>query len=1056
MGREPRKEEVVAEHQLSPVFGAMRWRNIGPHRGGRVSAVAGDPSRPLVFYFGACAGGVFRTEDAGITWLNVSDGYFTSASIGDIAVAPGDPNVIYVATGEAHIRGNVVSGDGVYKSTDAGRTWTHLGLRDTRHIGRLRIHPTNPDLVYVAALGHAFGPNDERGVFRTRDGGRSWEKVLYKDPDTGAIDIAMDVTNPRILYASLWQARRYPHKLESGGPGSALCRSVDGGDTWTDISRQPGLPEGVLGKIGVAVSPARPERVWAVIEAEKGGLYRSDDVGATWKLINESYELRARSFYYNHVFADPKDSETVYILNFNMWKSTNGGKEFVEVPTPHGDNHGLWIDPVNPDRLIEGNDGGAAVSLNGGRTWSSIYNQPTAQFYHVTTDNQFPYRVYGAQQDNWTLAVPSRSTLAGIGPRDLYEVGGAESGYIAVRGDDPNIVYAGSSGGGEGGRITRYDHRHRQRRDVTAWPQRTAGLASRDYTYRFQWTAPIYLSPHDPTVLYSCANRVFRSTNEGASWELVSPDLTRNDPTKLGPSGGPISSDHTGVEVYCTVFALAESPVKRGVLWAGSDDGLIHLSRDNGATWENVTPPADLLPDWALISIVEPSAHDAATLYVAATRYKLDDNRPYLLQTTDYGKTWSLIVDGIGAEDFTRVIREDPVTRGLLFAGTESGVYVSFDGGTAWQRLQLNLPVVPIHDMAIRDGDLVVASHGRAFWVLDDITPLRTRLPAEGPVLFAPKPTVRFRMVGRLFVDKDLILDHPTIVLEAPTGDSYYLVKKPDAGEAPEFADRGTNPPNGAVFRYYLPEASPEGASLVIRDADGQIIRSFKSQPADDDEPVVAAGAGAHRFIWDLRYPGVAKLPGSEGRFGGPVGPLVLPGEYTAELTALGQTIRATFRVEKDPRVEVSHDDLSAQRDLGLRICQALGVLRESVRKSRAAKASVEAWVKRAEGTEHAQAVAEQAQAFRSRVDAIEGELCRPVLKGARPMAFPPKIDDQLAHLLNVADTADAAPTRQTRLLYEETRSRMQELVEQLDRTMVEEARAFENTLHEAGIGPVL
>lgn len=1047
----------MAAKQLSPVFGSLRWRNIGPHRGGRVSAVAGDPSHPLVYYFGACAGGVFKTDDAGITWRNISDNYFTSASVGDIAVAPSDANVIYVATGEAHIRGNIVSGDGVYKSTDAGRTWRHMGLRDTRHIGRLRVHPQNPDLVYVAALGHAFGPSEDRGVFRSRDGGLHWDKVLYRDEDTGAIDLAMDVTNPRILFASLWQARRYPHMLESGGPGSGLFRSDDGGDTWTEISEYPGLPQGIKGKIGVAVSPARPDRVWAIIEAKEGGLYRSDDGGDSWRLINDSYELRARSFYYNHVFADPQDADRLYILNFNMWKSTDGGQHFSNLPTPHGDNHGLWIDPRDPQRMIEGNDGGATVTQNGGRSWSTIYNQPTAQFYHVTADTQFPYRVYGAQQDNWTLAVPSRSELGGIGPRDLYDVGGAESGYIAVRTDDPNIVYAGSSGGGEGGRITRYDHRTRQRRDITAWPQRTAGLASEDYTYRFQWTSPIYLSPHDPSVLYSCANRVFRSVDEGASWELVSPDLTRNDPTRMGPSGGPISTDHTGVEVYCTIFALAESPVLRGVLWAGSDDGLIHLSRDNGGHWENVTPPESLLPEWALISMVEPSPHDPGTCYVAATRYKLDDNQPYILKTTDFGANWESAVDGIPDDDFTRVVREDPVRPGLLFAGTESGVYVSFDGGARWQRLQLNLPVVPVHDLIIKDDDVVLATHGRAFWILDDIGPLRQGAPEDGVTVFEPKPAIRFRPSGRMFMAKDQQVDHATTVLEAPTGDTYYVVKKGEGGEPFEFADRGTNPPLGVVFHYYLPESVEGPVALTITDASGVAVRSFESGSGQPGEPVLSRDAGPHRFIWDLRYKGPEPLAANDTGFGEPQGPMVLPGQYQAEFR-WGDTVeRIAFHVREDPRVTVAPSDLQAQRDLGLAIESVLASLRTSVKRSRTAKAALDQWVSRAQDHAAYEQVREAAAAACERIEAVERELCRPqAAPGVRPMAFPPKVDDQLTHLLNVVDTADAAPTGQIQALFEHTAGQAEELIKQLDGIVSRESQAFEQLLKEAGIPAVV
>jgi photosystem II stability/assembly factor-like uncharacterized protein len=1033
---------------LPASFAKLRWRCIGPHRGGRVSAVAGDPTRPLVFYFGGCAGGIWKTEDAGITWVNVSDGFLHSASVGDIAVAPSDPNVVYAAMGEAHIRGNIVSGDGVYRSTDGGRTWIHLGLADTRHIGRIRVHPQDPDLVYVAALGHAFGPNAERGVFRSRDGGRTWQKVLYRNEDAGAIDLAMDASNPRILYAAFWEARRGPHFLSSGGPGSGLFKSVDGGDSWTEITDNPGLPKGVKGKIGVAVSPARPSRVWALVEAEEGGLFRSEDYGDTWKLINGSADLRGRPFYYTHVFADPKDADRLYVLNFNMWKSTNGGASFTQIHTPHGDNHGLWIDPNDPERMIEGNDGGACISQNGGRTWSSIYNQPTAQFYHVTTDTRYPYRVYGAQQDNMTITVPSRSDNSGIGHREYYDVGGAESGYIQVRADNPDIVYAGSSGGGEGGRLTRYDHRLRQRRDVTAWPQKTAGLASEDYTYRWQWTSPIHLSPHDPNILYSCANRVFRSTDEGSSWELISPDLTRNDPSRLGPSGGPITKDHTGVEVYCTVFAFAESSVRRGLLWAGSDDGLIHVSRDDGKSWENVTPPASLLPEWAMISIIEPSPHDAGTAYVAATRYKMDDNTPYLLKTSDYGKSWKMITGGIPAEDFTRAIREDPVKKGLLFAGTESGIYVSFDDGGAWHRLNLNLPVVPIHDLEIKDDDLVVATHGRSFWILDDMTPLRQGAK-DGLALYAPKPTVRFRLSGGMFLPKDIEVTHPVAVMDFPAGDSYYLIKKPENGESAEFADVGQNPPDGMVFNYVLPSGVEE-ATLTVRTAAGAVVRTFSSK---DKQNALPTAAGANRFIWNLRHEGAKKLDEDEEDWGDFGGPLAVPGSYQAELAAGGKTVSQAFEIVKDPRVGATQADLEAQMAFGLEVVGKVNKVRDAVKRSRAACASADEWVARTRDHPKAALVAERAEGLKKALTAIEEQLMRPKpAKGTRPMGQKPRIDNQLTHLLMVAGTAEAAPTKQTLDLYAQTAARADELCTQLEDAIRSEGHAFEGLLREAEI----
>ena len=602
-------------------------------------AVAGDPVNPAVFYFGACAGGVWKTDDAGTYWENVSDDYFKAASVGAIAVADSDPNIVYAGMGEACIRLDVSYGDGVYKSTDAGKTWTHLGLEDTRHISRVRIHPNNPDVVFVAALGHAFGPNVQRGVFRSADGGKNWEHVLFKSEDAGAADLSMDPNNPRVLYASIWQANHNFWSLTSGGPDSSLHMSTDGGDTWTDISNNPGLPEGTKGRIGVAVSPARSGRVWATVESEKAALYRSDDGGANWEMVTNNQDIQGQPWYYQHIFADPQDPDTVWILNYKAWKSIDGGRNFTEVTTPHGDNHDLWIDPRNPQRMIEGNDGGACVTFNGGSSWSTIYNQLTAQFYHVAADNEFPYRLYGTQQDNSAISVPSRTQKGAIPWGDCYAVGTSESGHIAVHPDDPNIVISGAIGSspGGGGNMLRYDHGTGQIRIITVWPEINIGRGASDMKYRFPWTYPIFFSPHDPGDLYVSGNVAFRSRDQGSSWEAISPDLTRADEAKLGPSGGPVTLDTSGAETYATIFAFVESPHEKGVFWTGSDDGLVHISRDSGGKWDNVTP--DELPEWSLVSMIEPSPHDPAKAYLSATRYKLDDNTPMLYKTGDYGRS---------------------------------------------------------------------------------------------------------------------------------------------------------------------------------------------------------------------------------------------------------------------------------------------------------------------------------------------------------------------------------------------------------------------------------
>jgi photosystem II stability/assembly factor-like uncharacterized protein len=908
----------VTDQSLAPaslqesLLSSLEWRCIGPHRGGRCVAVAGDVFDPMTFYFGACAGGVWKTTDGGTYWRNVSDGFFGTSAIGAVEVSPSDPNVVYVGTGEACIRNNVSHGDGVYRSTDAGKTWQHVGLRDSRHIGCIRVHPQNPDIVYVAALGHAFGPNAERGVFRSTDGGASWQRILHKSARAGCHDISMDPHNPRILFAAVWQTQRYPHTLQSGGPDSGLWRSTDGGDSWTDITRNPGLPGGVLGKVGVAVSPARPGRVWALIEAQDGALFRSDDAGETWERMSEASALRTRPWYYIHVFADPRDADTCWVLNYKVWKSVDGGKAFSEVPIPHGDNHGLWIDPSNPLRMIQGNDGGACVTFNGGQSWSSIYNQPTAQLYHVTTDNQFPYRVYGSQQDNTAISLPSLSLTGPITQEDWYVPGGGESGYIGVKPDDPNIVAASGPAGRRifNDYMTLYNHRTREKRDITVWPELYGwGVGAERLKYRFQWTFPIAFSTHDPSVLYAASNYLHRSRDLGSSWEVISPDLTRNDPDKLGSSGGSVTRDNTGAEVYCTIFALAESPHDARTLWAGSDDGLIHISRDGGDTWRNITPGANLLPEWALISIIEPSPHDPATAYVAATRYKLDDNQPYLFKTSDFGETWTRITSGIPDHEFTRVIREDPKRRGLLYAGTETGLYVSLEDGQRWYTLGGNLPVTPIHDLLIKDDEMVVATHGRSFWILDDVTPIRqltAGVLGAREFLFKPRPTFRLRIGGRRLADES-----PRHMVNYTRADASLVSFEPVPGDAHALLDAGANPPAGVQLFYYLQDEPRDELRLDILESDGTVIRSF-------DTPELSARPGLNRFVWNMRYPGVPDVDrvGDLDPWKRPNGPMVVPGTYRARLTVDGRQMEEFCEVLADPRLSDRVTQLPAQLEM--------------------------------------------------------------------------------------------------------------------------------------------
>ncbi len=1042
------------------LFKGMEWRLPGPYRGGRVVAVAGDPVDKQCFYFGSTGGGIWKTTDGGLIWENVSDGYFKRASVGAIAVSRADPNVIYVGMGETTIRGNVSHGDGIYKSTDKGQTWQHLGLVETRHIAKVRIHPQNPDLVYVAALGHAHGPNPERGIYRSQDGGKTWEQVLFRSEKAGAIDLSLDPLNPRILYVTFWEAVRLPHTLISGGEGSGIFKSTDGGDTWTEITRKPGLPTGLLGKIGITASPARSGRVWAIIEAEDGAVFRSDDGGEHWLRLCEDGRLRARPWYYQHIVADPQDAETLWVLNLQCWKSNDGGQTFFDVDTPHGDNHDLWIDPNDSTRLIESNDGGACVSFNSGASWSSIYNQPTAEFYHITTDTRVPYRIYGAQQDNTTISLPSRSSLAGITQSDCYDVGGGESGYIAVRQDDPDIVYAGSYQG----LITRYDHRTRQSRNIAVWPELASGWGAGSQKYRFQWTAPIALSPHDPNILYITGNHVFRSTNEGESWQAISPDLTRNDESRLEASGGPITKDNTGAEYYATIFAFAESPCQRGLFWAGSDDGLIHLSRDDGQTWQQVTP--EDLPEWALISIIEPSPFDPAVAYVAATRYKLDDFTPYLYKTEDYGKTWSKITSGIPENDFTRVIRADPVRSGLLFVGTETGIYVSFDDGALWQPFQLNLPVVPIHDLAIKDGDLIAATHGRSFWVLDDITPLREvdrQAQQSALYLCTPRPTIRFRTLGGFSHVPErgkYALWTGTLILTARREES------PTTGEKVDrLLDAGQNPPDGVVVSYYLKE-QPEGElKLTFLDAAQREIESFSSvevpsdeQNKDEKKPRVPKEVGINRFVWDMRYSAPAKVKeGFMGSEKGLVGPLAAPGTYQVRLTNGEQSYTASFEIQKAPHVLATQEDLETQFALLINIRDRLSETHEAITTIRAIRRQVEQWVERAQGHRAKETVTTSAQALLEKLSAIEEELIQVKARDrGDTLNHPAKLNAKLAALSGVVSSADAAPTHQSYELFQVLSDQLQSLLARLQSCIDADLAAFNTIIGEAGLSAVI
>ena len=1026
--------------------GLLEWRCIGPFRGGRVVTVAGDARDPNTFYFGAVCGGVWKTTDAGQYWENISDGYFTASSVGALEVAPADPNVIYAGTGESTIRIDVSVGDGIYKSTNAGRTWKHIGLKDTRQIAKIRTHPNNADWVYVAAFGHAFGSNSERGVYRSKDGGATWENVLHVSDKAGAIDISIDKNNPRIIYATFWEAYRKFWQISSGGEDSGIWRSMDGGDTWENLSTNQGLPKGTLGKIGIAASPVRPGRVWAIIENQPdGGIYRSDDYGETWVVGSKDNRYISRAWYYMHLTADPIDANTIYINNLSFWKSTDGGHHFDEITTPHGDNHDVWINPNNNQIMVQGNDGGACVSLNGGISFSSIYNQPTSQFYHLDVDSNSPYYVYGTQQDNSSLRVPSRSPYSSILWDDCDIAGSGESGYIAVKPDNPNIVYVGAIGSSPGGgnSLQRYDHETKQIRLISTWPRSMSGHGAQAEKYRFAWTYPIVFSPHDTDTLYIGGNVILKTTNEGQSWTAISPDLTKADPETLKPSGGPINRDAVGAEHYATVYSLAESPHEPGVIWAGSDDGLMHITRDGGENWDDITPPN--LPEWTMFNMIECSPHDKATAYVTATRFKNDDYAPYVFKTTDYGQTWTSITDGIVDDHFTRAIREDPNREGLLYLGTEFGLYVSFNGGEQWERFQLNLPITPIYDLKVKDMDLVVGTHGRSFWILDDLTVLHQYsedIANQSAHLFKPRTVERHlpKVFEGMFEGDDRGKQYmSTLGVVA----AYTIEKTPEHGVKHTFLDSGTNPPNGAVITYYLKEKPDSTISLTIKDADGNAIKTFKSLHADeegkegdaktdDDEPKelrIPSNQGWNRFVWDLRHADAEKvMPHNDNQMGNVKGPHVPPGTYQVMLTVDDEEMTESFEIVKEAGVPASQDDLQKQFDLLINIRDKVSETHKVINQMRDVRAQLKGWQERIKGQESAKPIVDAAKELENQVLEIEKMLMIPDTRGGWPdsMNNGVRLAGQLSGLTYDVALGDYAPT-------DEQVSAYGELVEEID-----------------------
>ncbi|WP_282055617.1 WD40/YVTN/BNR-like repeat-containing protein [Maribacter luteus] len=1013
LAQRKKKSPTTISEYPEELYSSLDYRLIGPFRGGRSAAVTGVPGEPNLFYFGATGGGVWKTTDGGRSWSNISDGYF-GGSIGAVEVAKSDPNVIYVGGGEKTLRGNVSSGYGVWKTVDAGKTWTSAGLKNSRHVPRIRIHPTDYNTVYAAVLGNIYTPTQDRGIYKSTDGGKTWEKKLFVNDQAGAVDLTFDPNNPRILYASTWRAKRTPYSLSSGGDGSALWKSTDSGETWKEISKNEGFPKDTLGIIGVTVSPKNSDRVWAIVEnKEKGGLYRSDDGGNKWTQVNSERKLRQRAWYYTRVYADTEDADVVYVLNVNYHKSTDGGKTFKTFNAPHGDHHDLWIAPENGQRMIIGDDGGAQISYDGGQTWSTYYNQPTAQFYRVTTDNSFPYRIYAAQQDNSTVRIKHRSDSRSIGDGDWESTAGGESAHIAVDPLNNDIVYGGSYDGF----LTRVNHARKTARGINVWPDNPMGHGAEGMKYRFQWNFPIMFSKHNPKKLYAFSNHVHVTENEGQSWKLLSGDLTRNDPTKLVSSGGPITQDNTSVEYYCTIFAANESPLKEGLLWVGSDDGLVHVSKDSGVNWENVTPSN--MPEWNMINSIEPSAFDEGTCYVAATRYKLGDFQPYLYKTTDYGKNWSKITNGINQEHFTRVVREDPKRKGLLYAGTETGMYISFDDGAHWNPFQLNLPIVPITDLTIKDDNLIVATQGRSLWIIDDLTVLHqldSSKKSASSILYKPKDS--YRTKGG--------------TLKTPSKTA------------------GTNHPNGVITHFYLKDLSEKDSiNLTFTTMSGDTLANY-SNTAKEKDKKLEVKKGGNTFVWDTRGKGAKKLEGMILWWASLDGAKAVPGDYKVNLNVNGVSTTETFKILPDPRAEVSVADMQKQFDFITDINTTIEKAHQSIEKIRNITKQLDAFTNQYKDNDATKELIEKARKMKESLGTVEKALYQTKNRsGQDPLNFPIRLNNKLGHLNSLVAIDDFPPTDQDIAVKNELTAQINEQLKAFDAVVDKELKEFNAAFNE-------
>ncbi|MFN9328205.1 MAG: WD40/YVTN/BNR-like repeat-containing protein, partial [Cyclobacteriaceae bacterium] len=1005
------------------LYNGLEWRSIGPFRGGRSASVTGVPGKPNLYYFGATGGGVWRTTDAGNSWENISDGFF-GGSIGAVAVSEWDHNVIYVGGGEKTVRGNVSYGYGMWKSVDAGKTWTHLGLKESRHIPRVRIHPKNPDVVYAAVLGDLFKSSEERGVYKSIDGGKNWKRTLFANADAGAVDLCFDPNNARIMYASTWRIRRTPHSLESGGEGSAMWKSTDGGETWTNISTNSGLPKGTWGIVGVTVSPVNSNRVYAIIENENGGVYRSDDEGKTWRKMNDSRDLRQRAWYYSRIYADTQDVDMVYVVNVSYHRSKDGGRTFQAYNAPHGDHHDLWIAPEDNQRMAIADDGGAQVSFDGGENWTTYGNQPTGQFYRVVTDNAFPYRIYGAQQDNSTIRIYHRTDGFAITDRDWEESAGSESGHLAPDPADPEIVY----GGNYGGLLEVLNHRTNESRAVNVWPNNPMGHGVEDMKYRFQWNFPIFFSPHNPKKLYTTSNHVHVSLNGGQSWETISPDLTRNDKSKMGSSGGPITKDNTSVEYYCTIFAAGESPYEKDFVVTGSDDGLVYATTDGGKNWQNITPKD--MPEWTMINSVEFDAHAKGGIYIAGTRYKSGDYRPYLYKSKDYGKTWVRITDGIDAGHFTRVLRADPKRKGLLYAGTETGMYISFDDGTSWKPFQLNLPIVPITDLTLRNDNLIAATQGRGFWLIDDLTPLHQlndQVAAGDAYLYKPMPSYRM-------------------------GPGFSF------GRAPRTA--GQNHPGGVTVHFIVKDTTKAEVTLEFLQTDGKLIKKFSTKPdlKAKEEKLTLKQPGMNKFNWNMRYPDADRFDGLILWASSLSGPRTLPGTYKLRLTVNGKSMETDFEILKDPRSTGTDADLKAQFDFLQEVIAKVSETHTAIKKIRTAREQINRAIDPIKDQKEAMKdVLDKAKAIQDDMKKIEEALYQTKNRsGQDPLNFPIRLNNKLAHLNSLAGSGNFRPTDQMIAFKQEITAEIDAQLAALDKIFKQDVPAFNALVNQKNIDAVV